>query len=409
MMKRRMHKPSQKISRRVSRAGRRILSLIMMGALVCSSLFPHAIVHADDSVVSDTPSEAVATVSSIVVEAPLPEVVPEISSVTPEPLEEPVELAPESPPIVHEPTDPNITIPLENPPESPENTENIIIPTYSQPEPVTAPPKRCITVKDTGEFCMSDTTPRDSLPGETKVASHDDPILRDQDIFLVTGAESTEISHNDTEDLFPSRDPLSGDVVWQTNIDGHWQIMLYDNAHASSTPVSITPNNQMQPYSSNGTVVWQEWIDGNWEIMKAERSLDLEGNVSWTNERLTQNTFHDMFPTIGEHYIAWQSFIEGSWHITLYSLDSKEPHVISDAQPGNNELPKLMVVWNNHQDATQKTFGYEVSSGTVTDLGTANTDPTQKNLPQNDPLTTATIPKVTNGGSSEKKYEGDAE
>lgn len=246
----------------------------------------------------------------------------------------------------------------------------------------------CLELEDGSYYCISNNTGlaesnSNVVPIVGEVFTKEDDVEGDKEIYIQHSDRVIQVTHNNQEDIFPAQDMFGESLVWQSLINGRWQILFYDAATATTTQLTNTNFNNMNPYVRGDTVVWNAWVDGNWEIFlaklrDAEQTQSTSASLSagntqngrgWAIQQITDNTWHDMFPKIGGGLVTWQSFIDNSWQVFVYDLESKATSQISEGE-GKFENPRIAVLWDKRgDDGGVKIFSHDLSTGKTTTIG----------------------------------------
>lgn len=289
----------------------------------------------------------------------------------------------------------------------------------------------CVTLEKGGYYCLSDearTLSSNSL-GEAalSVSADTDGKGSDKEIF-VTGSETTlQLTDNAVEDAFPSKDLSGRSVVWQSEVDGRWQIMVADLSSTTPIVTQLTAGREsnFNPAVEGETVVWQGWIDGNWEIFVAERvegvgedmgddARHVGASPGWTVLQITHNQTHDMFPGIAGGMITWQAFDGSAWNVYAYSKATRDTVRIS-AGEGSAERPRFAMLWEERDaDGRVRLMGYDVARGERVDVteeartaGNTRRAPGMPASPVSSPDQPA-LPLSQSASSTGARSEGDA-
>ena len=132
----------------------------------------------------------------------------------------------------------------------------------------------------------------------------------------------------------------------------------------------------MYPSKYGDVVVWQGWVGNDWEIM-------LEADREFT--MLTDNTFHDVSPSINGDHIIWQSFEDTVWKVKVYDMVTKTTDTITDSEGGSVENPRFVLVYDTKFDnGDTETKGYDLKSGEVVPLS-SKPGPMPERIPDPDP------------------------
>jgi len=220
--------------------------------------------------------------------------------------------------------------------------------------------KGCLDMPDGGYYCTPQPSKNPEVIKNYSVFAKQDEL--DSNIYIKEGEEIRKISSDGQDDLYPSKDPLSDTIVWQTlSADKKWQIYSYVSTSSSSAILAPSANNQTNPSAYSGMVVWQEWIGTGWEI------------VLWQKEtgavRLTDNLTHDMFPSLFGNILTWQRAYKQGWVVVAYDIHKKEELVLG--QEGlRSENPRVGILWEQTKEGGEKEYWfYDAAEGTVGRVG----------------------------------------
>ena len=252
--------------------------------------------------------------------------------------------------------------------------------------------KGCVTLDTVGYYCLKD---RDvNVAGALAPSTAISAVASQPDekggvykqIVVTKGIETSQLTHDEWDNTFPSTDLTGSSVVWQGNVKGRWQIFFAD-ASGTGTPqvIQLTHSNEsnFNPRVDGSDVVWQGWVDGNWEIFLAEHltpenfiastSIPKENQLlgidsEWKVTRITQNTTHDMFPSVAGELITWQSFQDSAWNIYVYSMKTHATSQLSHSKD-KSEKPRFAITWDERSaEGAARMVGYDIASGKALDL-----------------------------------------
>ncbi|MEK7498247.1 MAG: hypothetical protein AAB611_00095 [Patescibacteria group bacterium] len=184
-------------------------------------------------------------------------------------------------------------------------------------------------------------------------------------VFLKENNNTHQISKGAEDALFPALDLEGSSIIWQALVDNVWQIMVYDRTTASTTALTYANFNNMNPQIQRDVIVWQGWVDNNWEIFMAQKEKSMSSSTpqTWWIKKLTENTWHDMFPRISGDRITWQAYKNGVWQVFMYDT---ETNIVSQLSAGNDksENPRFVVMWEKRDaNGGMQTYGYDMTSG----------------------------------------------
>ena len=247
----------------------------------------------------------------------------------------------------------------------------------------------CVSFEASGYYCLSNgarnttatTTPRDVVSVESS-----EGVGGDKEIFVVTNGERKALTANDWDDAFPTQDASGKQFVWQGMEGGRWQIFT-GHISATGTPevsrVTNSRESNFNPKIDGEHIVWQGWANENWEIFLAtKRDANSpfagerlpEGNAllsvgpEWSVERLTDNTEHDMFPSLHGDIITWQSHEGNDWVVYAYSISAQKLTQLS-SKGVKGEHPRFAITWEERDhEGNARLIGYDPSTGEKTDL-----------------------------------------
>jgi beta propeller repeat protein len=108
-----------------------------------------------------------------------------------------------------------------------------------------------------------------------------------------------------------------------------------------------------QPVVSGSRVVWQDEINGNWDVYMYD--LDTGSHYQITNEESDQ-----MNPAIYGDKIVWQDDREGDWDVYELDLSTGVEEVVS-AAAGDQTSPRIFentIVWEDERSGNRDIYGY---------------------------------------------------
>ncbi len=200
----------------------------------------------------------------------------------------------------------------------------------------------------------------------------------DMEIFVNDGATQRQLTQNDYDDDAPTQDTVTGDIVWQAQIDDRYQVMHYDTKSGATTRITKEAYNSMQPSINDGDIVFQAWIGDDWEIVLID---DVDGR-----EILTDNTEQDITPSITSDFIMWQAMEGGEWVGKVYDRATKEIETVRGIAGGKVENPRMIMVFDSTKDnGDTETIGYDPVSGEVVSLAVTPLPVVPENIPDPEP------------------------
>lgn len=104
-------------------------------------------------------------------------------------------------------------------------------------------------------------------------------------------------------------------IVWNGQINGNWQVFLYNLATGVTTQLTYTGNNLNPKVNSNGQVTWEGWTNDTWQVFFFDGSVIQQLTVGDTS----------LNPEISGDYISYgRRNSAGSWRAVVYSLTDKK-------------------------------------------------------------------------------------
>lgn len=197
-----------------------------------------------------------------------------------------------------------------------------------------------------------------------------DPETQGSEVYFFDGSQNIRVTRNNVTDGNAQYDEFSNKIVYQSLIDGIWQIFLYDVASDVTTRLSFDGANNTDPRISKGQVAWQSWVDGQWEV------YFYDGAIS---QRLTDNKDPDIEPEISNAYIVWSQYEpdqEGEsrqgidpdkYAIKLHDGQKKETKTLSlrGRKNGRASIEYPYVVWQIFDGNDYEISRYNISDGTA--------------------------------------------
>ncbi len=284
----------------------------------------------------------------------------------------------------------------------------------------------CADLDEVGYYCLKDRLSADLIPSKKSFASgfksFKDYNGGDKEIYFESSGGTFQITDNNYDDIFPNQDISGNRAVWQGQVGGRWQVFLAsrktridaninanerenlasdpsdisqdfkeenhinvriadDNSSWIVSQITNSDSNNMNPQISGEYIVWQGWVDGNWEIFFAHRNPRIatnsatngnEYNSGWNIKRITNNSYHDMFPKVGGGMITWQAFKDGVWQVFVYDIKTNTTSQITKGE-GKYENPRLAIIWENRDSGGNiEMSGYDLSTGEAISFGEKN-------------------------------------
>ncbi len=247
----------------------------------------------------------------------------------------------------------------------------------------------CVSFEASGYYCLSNgarSQTATSAPKEVVTVESSDGVGGDKEIFVVKNGERKALTANNFDDAFPTQDASGKQFVWQGMEGGRWQIFT-GSISATGTPevarVTNSRESNFNPKIDGEHIVWQGWANENWEIFLATKRDSQspfagerlpEGNAllsvgpEWSVERLTDNSEHDMFPSLHGDIITWQSHEGNDWVVYAYSISAQKLTQLS-SKGVKGEHPRFAITWEERDaEGNARLIGYDPSTGEKTDL-----------------------------------------
>ena len=199
-----------------------------------------------------------------------------------------------------------------------------------------------------------------------------------QEIFIRTKrGEEEQITDNTFEDTAPQYDATSKQIVWQRNIDGRYQIILYDLVTKKESQLTFSRTNNMEPSVSLSGIVWQAWDGNDWEVMYYDGTY---------TDQITNNQSQDIGPTIEDGYILWSVPGNETQEARVYSLENKETLTVSGHEGGSIANPRFVLVYDTRFDnGDVVTQSFDPDTGIATPIA-AKAAPEPIDIPAPDPI-----------------------
>ena len=199
-----------------------------------------------------------------------------------------------------------------------------------------------------------------------------------QEIFIRTKrGEEEQITDNKFDDTAPQYDAASKQIVWQRNIDGRYQIILYDLVTERESQLTFSRTNNMEPSVSLSGIVWQAWDGNDWEVMYYDGTY---------TDQITDNQSQDIGPTIEDGYILWSVPGNETQEARVYSLENKETLSVRGHEGGSIANPRFVLVYDTRFDnGDVVTQSFDPDTGIATPIA-AKAAPDPIDIPAPDPI-----------------------
>lgn len=219
----------------------------------------------------------------------------------------------------------------------------------------------CTTVGEGVFYCSKKEETEKALTTDTDRVFAAVDSEGDKEIYIEKDSELTQITNNQSDDDAPQYDQLSNTLVWHRLIDGRYQIISYDIEEGIETQITNDRYNNMEPNRFGDATVWQGWVGNDWEIFLLEGEELL---------MLTDNTTHDIAPSINGAHIVWQSFENDAWKMKVYDMRTKSVQTIEGDGGGSIENPRFVLVYDKKFETGDiETHGYNLENGEIITLG----------------------------------------
>lgn len=222
---------------------------------------------------------------------------------------------------------------------------------------------KCVSYGGDGYYCLDESSEKritSQSPVEQVISAPDPSGGGDKEIVLIKtlpeGESRTPITVNDIDDEFPSADGALRMIVWQSLVEGRWQI-AYKEEGKTIEYLTANSDGNGHPATDGKRIVWQGWSGDDWDIFIAEPSAgevsfsgtttsELQGiHPGWKVTRLSDNDQHDMFPKIAGNFVTWQEHRGGSWVVAVYDLTSGAMRTIEGDAGGTGEAPVVALIF----------------------------------------------------------------
>ena len=206
-----------------------------------------------------------------------------------------------------------------------------------------------------------------------KINNNDDVVWRswdgfDYEIFLYDGTNTTQITDNSYDDIFPKINNI-GYVVWQGRKDGlTYEIFLYDG----TTTTQITDNSYSDQYpqiNNNNYVVWQGLYESHYWIFLYDGT---------TTTQISNNAVSYAAPQINDNnYVVWQGSLDSE--IFLYD-GTTTIQIGTTTNSSSDGYPQINnnghVVWQGSDGLDSEIFLYDGTTTTrITDNSYHDSNP----------------------------------
>jgi hypothetical protein len=163
-----------------------------------------------------------------------------------------------------------------------------------------------------------------------------------------------------TDNSYTNSDPVTDGeyIVWMSQIDSFWQIMMYYIPGAQILQLSSGENN-VNPEISGKHVVWEGQVNGIWQIflfdgIKSTQITDTEGPSQDADIE-------------GNYFVYGEKDLEfGLWKIYLYDISTQETKSLT--HESNGRFPRIsdgVVEWASVVNGASVFYFYEIATDTI--------------------------------------------
>lgn len=266
----------------------------------------------------------------------------------------------------------------------------------------------CELLSNNEIYCRKDGVTSDQKTSVFTGVFTDDS-SEDSEIILQISGVATQITNNEYSDTNPVFDEATGKVVWQSLIDGRWQVMMYDVHTAETFKITGGGYNNINPHTFGNVIVWQGWAGSNWDIFYAKQVVDEQGITSWETTRVTDNDWPDVEPQVVEGMILWEALINDSWQVFSFDVYTSTLTQVSQGV-GDSKNPRLVLLYESQNGDVTQLVGFDVATqeSEIIDDGLGGESVPQE-IPEN-PLNEnqAAMPGHENTTSSSSRASKDA-
>lgn len=151
----------------------------------------------------------------------------------------------------------------------------------------------------------------------------------------------------------------NGDVlVYKDDVNGNWDIFLYDISSEATTQISTSIGEDMNPVISSQYIVWQNLSDGQWVI-------DIYNLATGTVKKLTSSaiTAHQVTPDISSSWIVWADARNGDYDIYGYDFSQGQALVTGTGDQANPRVAGDFLAYTSDESGSLDVFLYQFSTG----------------------------------------------
>ena len=156
----------------------------------------------------------------------------------------------------------------------------------------------------------------------------------------------TQITNNESDQIDPA---IYGDrIVWQEDLNGNWDIYMYNISTSTETRITTNESNQTKPAICGDRIVWQDERNGNWDIYMYDLSTQKETQI-------TDDSSNHVSPAIYRDRIVWQDKRNRNWDIYTYDLSTlKEIQITTDRSDQTEPvIYEDRIVWQDEREGRE--------------------------------------------------------
>jgi hypothetical protein len=212
--------------------------------------------------------------------------------------------------------------------------------------------KECVSVGDGAFYCSQPEGEETEALNAVYAAPDEDG---DMEIFVRVAGEEAKITDNRVDDAAPYFAEAENRVVWHSLINDRYQIMSYDIDTNSTSQLTDSPFNNMEPIMVGDMILWQAWIGNNWEIVMYD---------NYDIKQLTNNEVHDVAPSIKDNYVMWQTQFPDGWKVAVYNLETQTADYVDvENLNGALENPRLVLLLDHvDENGNRQMVGYDMET-----------------------------------------------
>jgi len=145
-------------------------------------------------------------------------------------------------------------------------------------------------------------------------------------------------------------------IAWVGQINGTWQVFLYDIATGVTTQLTYTGNNVNPKVDDKGRIIWEGWVSDSWQVFFFD---------GFSTKQLTTGDT-SLNPEMEGDYVSYgRRDIAGTWRAVVYSVaDNKSV----DVTTGENARKPVIKNGDIYLGAGEEKFPLKVSDLFLLDL-----------------------------------------